>query len=137
MVPNKDSSLTYLSKVTKDPRAKEEIPEAAGTVTSDSLAAESLTNNREFGRNNPKASTTSQPSRSTTTNNRDTSSTTTFDPAPDADAREAREGKNDSAELSAGRGLGKAAGRGPTYATPNNDRAATARQMTAGTLSIA
>lgn len=96
------------------PTSKEEIPEAVGTVTSDSLAAESLTNNGEFGRNNPKAGATSQPSRPITTNNRDTSSATTFNPAPDAEAREAREGKNDSAELSAGRSLGKAA----TYANP-------------------
>lgn len=94
LVLNKDSSLTYLSKVTKDTRAKEEIPEAVGTVTSGSLAADSLTNG-EFGRNNPKADATSQPSRSTTTNNRDTSSATTFEPALDAEAREAREGENE------------------------------------------
>jgi len=69
----------------------------------------------------------SQPSKSTTTNNRDTSSATTLDPAPDAEAREAREGWNESAQLNAGRGLGKAEGRGPTYNTPGDDRAAAAR----------
>ncbi|XTI83998.1 hypothetical protein V2W45_1364891 [Cenococcum geophilum] len=73
-------ATSHGTKVTKDTRAKEEIPEAVGTVTSGSLAADSLTNG-EFGRNNPKADATSQPSRSTTTNNHDTSSATTFDPA--------------------------------------------------------
>lgn len=114
MVPNKDSSLTYLSEVTKDPRTKEEIPEAVGTITSDSLAAESLANNGEFGRNDPESGAASQPSRSTTTNNRDTSSATTPDPASNAEAREVREGKSDPAELNAGCGLGETAGRGLT-----------------------
>ncbi|OCL01974.1 hypothetical protein AOQ84DRAFT_349862 [Glonium stellatum] len=120
-------ATSYGTKVTNDPQAKEEIPEAVGIITSDSLAAESLANNGEFGRNNPKAGAMSQPSRSTTTNNRDASSATTLAPAKDSEDREAKEGRNESEELNAGRGLGKATGRGPTYATPDNDRAATGR----------
>ncbi|KAF2654590.1 hypothetical protein K491DRAFT_659738 [Lophiostoma macrostomum CBS 122681] len=100
-------------KVTTDPASKQEIPEAVGVVTSDSLAAESSA----FGEGNPKAATSKQPSRSTTTNNTDTSGATKLDPAPDAEAREAQQGWSESSQLNAGKGLGKEAGVGPTYAT--------------------
>ncbi|OCK77186.1 hypothetical protein K432DRAFT_384892 [Lepidopterella palustris CBS 459.81] len=70
----------------------------------------------------------SQPSYSTTTNNRDTSGATVLAAAPDAEAREAQEGWSENAQLNAGRGLGKAEGRGPTYATPGDERAMAARE---------
>ncbi|KAF2185732.1 hypothetical protein K469DRAFT_707398 [Zopfia rhizophila CBS 207.26] len=105
------------SQVTTDPRSKQEIPEAVGAVTSDSLAAESLKGDGSFGAGNPHAAASKQPSKSTTTNTTDTSSATKLDPAPDAEAREAREGWSETSQLNANKGLGKGAGVGPTYAT--------------------
>ena len=58
-----------------------------------------------------------QPSYSTTTNTTDTSNATKLDPAPDAESRDAQQGWGEEAQLNAGRGLGKEAGVGPTYAT--------------------
>jgi hypothetical protein len=84
-----------------------------GVVTSDSLAAESLRTTGRFGHEGTQAS--QQPSRGTTTNNTDISGATTLNPAVDAEAREAQEGWNESAQLKAGAGLGKDAGIGPTY----------------------
>jgi len=110
---------SYGTKVTNDPSATD-IPEAVGTITSDSLAAESLKGEGHFGEGNPKAAASSQPSYGTTTNNSDTSGATTLDAAPDADAREAQAEWGETSQLNAGRGLGKEAGRGPTYNTPAN-----------------
>ncbi|KAF2733928.1 hypothetical protein EJ04DRAFT_577243 [Polyplosphaeria fusca] len=104
-------------KVTTDPKSKQEIPEAVGIVTSDSLAGESLKSGGAFGEGNPHAAASKQPSAGTTTNNTDTSGATTLPPAVDAEAREAQEGWSENAQLNAGRGLGKEAGVGPTYAT--------------------
>jgi hypothetical protein len=88
-----------------------------GTVTSDSLAAESLKGNGDFGTGNPKAAASKQPSASTNTNNADTSNATRLDPAVDAQAREAQEGWSEQSSLKAGKGLGKESGVGPTYNT--------------------
>ncbi|KAF2686980.1 hypothetical protein K458DRAFT_416300 [Lentithecium fluviatile CBS 122367] len=105
-------------KVTSDPASKHaSAHEAVGVVTSDSLAAESLKGDGSFGEGNPKAAASKQPSKSTNTNNTDVSSATKLNPAVDAEAREAQEGWNETAQLNAGAGLGKDAGKGPTYAT--------------------
>lgn len=107
-------------KVTTDPESyKNPIHEGVGTVTSDSLAAESLKNNGSFGQNNPKAAASKQPSASTTTNTTDTSNATRLDPAVDAHAREAQESWNEEAILST-KGLGRESGVGPTYNTPGS-----------------
>jgi len=111
---------SYGTKVTNDPSASD-IPEAVGTITSDSLAAESLQGEGHFAEGNPKAAASSQPSYSTTTNNRDTSGAVTLDAASDAEAREAQEEWSETSQLNAGRGLGKDTGRGPTYNTPADD----------------
>jgi hypothetical protein len=88
-----------------------------GIVTSDSLAAESLKGDGDFGAGNPKAAASKQPSASTTTNNADTSNATKLDPAVDAHAREAKDGWSEESSLKAGKGLGKESGVGPTYNT--------------------
>ncbi|KAF1945934.1 hypothetical protein EJ02DRAFT_395188 [Clathrospora elynae] len=122
-------------KVTTDPASKIPINEGVGTVTSDSLAAESLKNDGSFGQGNPKAAASKQPSASTNTNNTDTSNATRLDPAVDAHAREAQEGWNEEKIISSGKGLGKESGVGPTYAGPGsavNSRGDT-RSMTTGT----
>ncbi|KAF2087431.1 hypothetical protein K490DRAFT_41952, partial [Saccharata proteae CBS 121410] len=95
------------------------INEGAGIVTSDSLAAESMQNSGSFAAGNPKAGVHGQSSAGTTANNQDTSGAKILGAAPDADAREATEGWSETAQLNAGAGLGKAAGKGPTYATPS------------------
>ncbi|KAF2262859.1 hypothetical protein CC78DRAFT_569490 [Lojkania enalia] len=104
-------------KVTTDPRSKQELPEAVGVVTSDSLAAESLKGPGSFGEGNLHAAASKQPSDSTTTNTTDTSSATKLPAAPDAEAREAQQGWSETSQLNAGKGLGKETGVGPTYAT--------------------
>jgi hypothetical protein len=86
-------------------------------VTSDSLAAESLKGDGDFGAGNPKAAASKQPSASTTTNNADTSNATKLDAAVDAHAREAKDGWSEESSLKAGKGLGKESGVGPTYNT--------------------
>lgn len=86
-----------------------------GTVTSDSLAGESLKSDGSFGSDNPKAAASQQPSASSNTNNTDTSNATRLDPAVDAHTREAQEGWNEEKTISSGRGLGKESGVGPTY----------------------
>ncbi|KAF2817370.1 uncharacterized protein BDZ99DRAFT_493202 [Mytilinidion resinicola] len=111
---------SYGTKVTNDPSASD-IQEAVGTVTSDSLAAESLKGDGHFAEGNPKAAASSQKSAGSTANNRDTSGATTLDAAPDAEAREAQEEWSETSQLNAGRGLGKDAGRGPSYNTPADD----------------
>ncbi|KAG9942996.1 hypothetical protein KCU85_g8957, partial [Aureobasidium melanogenum] len=78
--------------------------EKAGTVTSDSLAGESLKSGGTFGEGSH-AAASSQPSSSTTTNNTDTSGATTLHAAADAEARQALEGWNEEAQLNAARGL--------------------------------
>ncbi|KAI4737486.1 hypothetical protein E4T50_12017 [Aureobasidium sp. EXF-12298] len=78
--------------------------EKAGTVTSDSLAGESLKTGGSFGAGSH-AAASSQPSSSTTTNNTDTSGANTLQAAADAEARQALEGWNEEAQLNAARGL--------------------------------
>jgi len=92
--------------------------EKPGTVTSDSLAGESAKQGGDFASNtNP--SVLNQPSSSTTSNVTDISGATTLDAAPDAEARQAQEDWSEASQLNAGIGLGKTAGRGPTYAPAN------------------
>ncbi|KAH7050247.1 hypothetical protein B0J12DRAFT_90491 [Macrophomina phaseolina] len=98
-----------------DPTAQ--IPEGAGIITNDSLAGESVKNDGSFGAGNSKAGVTSQSSAGTTTNTTDTSAARTLDPAPDAETRDAQNEWNEQSQMNAGRGLGKDAGRGPTYNT--------------------
>ncbi|EAT81932.1 hypothetical protein HBI56_083210 [Parastagonospora nodorum] len=105
-------------KVTTDPEStRNPIYEGVGTVTSDSLAAESLKGSGDFGAGNPKAGASKQPSASSNTNNTDTSNATRLDPAVDAHAREAQDGWSEEQSLKAGKGLGKESGVGPTYNT--------------------
>lgn len=94
-----------LHQVTKDPEALNNPKyEGAGTITSDSLAGESLSSGGSFGANSG-ATASAQPSSSTTTNNTDISGATTLAPAPDAEARQAGEEWSETAQLNAGRGL--------------------------------
>lgn len=88
-----------------------------GTVTSDSLAAESLKGDGHFGEGNPKAAASAQPSAGSTTTNRDTSGARKLDAAVDAEARDAASNWSEQQQLSAGSGLGlgKEHGVGPTY----------------------
>jgi len=101
------------TKVTKDPAARRPIEESTGVITSDSLAAESLNSGGSFASGH--AGISGQPSKGSTAANEDTSSAIKLDAASDAEARQATEEWNESAQLNAGRGLGKEAGRGPTY----------------------
>ena len=80
--------------------------EPTGLITSDSLAADSLSSGGSFAASNPHAAASKQPSSSTTSNTTDTSSATTLPPAVDAEAREAEEGWVEEGRLNAGRGLG-------------------------------
>jgi hypothetical protein len=104
-------------QVTTDPRSNIPIHEGVGTVTSDSLAAESLKGDGSFGEGNPKAAASAQPSAGSTTANTDTSGARRIDPAVDAEARDAASGWSEQQQLSAGAGLGlgKEHGVGPTY----------------------
>lgn len=104
-------------KVTNDPRAKQEAPEAVGIVTSDSLAGESLKGEGHFAEGNPHAAPLKQTSKGLTANTTDTSGATRLDPAVDAEARDAQEGWSETSQLNAGKGLGKESGVGPTYNT--------------------
>ncbi|KAF2822266.1 hypothetical protein CC86DRAFT_448611 [Ophiobolus disseminans] len=105
-------------KVTTDPEStRNPIQEGVGTVTSDSLAAESLKSGGDFGAGNPKAAASKQPSASSNTNNTDTSNAVKLDAAVDAQAREAQDGWSEEQSLKAGQGLGKESGVGPTYNT--------------------
>lgn len=93
------------SQVTNDPQGiNNPKVEKAGTITSDSLAGESLSQGGTFGAGSG-AAASSQPSSSTTTNNTDISGARTLQPAPDAEARQASEGWSETAQLNAGRGL--------------------------------
>ncbi|KAI9663630.1 MAG: hypothetical protein M1821_007120 [Bathelium mastoideum] len=106
------------TKVTTDPESRRNpVNEGPGTITSDSLAAESLSSGGAFAAGNPSAGAMGQSSRGTTTNTTDTSSATRLDPAPDAESRDAQQGWSEEAQLNTGRGQGKEAGVGPTYAT--------------------
>ncbi|KAI9708196.1 MAG: hypothetical protein M1820_004150 [Bogoriella megaspora] len=110
------------TKVTTDPASYNNPKiEGTGTVTSDSLAAESLSRGGAYASNNPNAAAMSQPSYSTTTNTTDTSNATTLPPAADAEARDAQQGWREETQINAGRSLGKEAGVGPTYNTPGGD----------------
>ncbi|KAK7544805.1 uncharacterized protein J3D65DRAFT_610816 [Phyllosticta citribraziliensis] len=91
--------------------------EGAGIVTNDSLAAESAQGSGAFAAGNSKAGVYEQPSSSTTTNNTNTSGATVLGAAPTADAREAEAEWGETAQLNAGRSLGKEGGVGPTYNT--------------------
>ena len=99
------SSSHHGQKVTTDPASKIPIYEGVGTVTSDSLAGESLKGDGSFGEGNPKAAASNQPSSSTTTNTTDTSNATKLNPAVDAEARDAQAGWSEQQQISAGRGL--------------------------------
>ncbi|KAH0287943.1 hypothetical protein M436DRAFT_72425 [Aureobasidium namibiae CBS 147.97] len=103
------------TKVTNDPQGTSHPKvESAGTITSDSLAAESLSSNGSFGGAGSHAAASSQPSASTTTNNSDTSGARVLQAAPDAEARQALEGWNEEAQLNSARGIvGNGAGSGP------------------------
>ncbi|KAF2838413.1 hypothetical protein M501DRAFT_1032331 [Patellaria atrata CBS 101060] len=106
------------TKVTTDPASiRNPVNEGTGVVTSDSLAAESLSSGGDFASGNPGVAASKQPSKGTTTNNTDTSGATTLGSAPDAEARQAQEGWSESASLKAGGNLGKEGGVGPTYNT--------------------
>jgi len=107
------------------------INESAGTITSDSLAGESLASGGSFG-STTGAAASAQPSASTTTNTTDTSNASTLQAAPDAASRQDSEGSSETAELNAGRGQGKAAGVGPTYATSSSSLSAGRYASTAG-----
>ncbi|KAF3009933.1 hypothetical protein E8E13_011051 [Curvularia kusanoi] len=110
-------SQSHGQKVTTDPRSKDPIYEGVGTVTSDSLAAESLKGDGHFGEGNPKAAASAQPSAGSTTTNTDTSGARKLNPAVDAEARDAASNWSEQQQLSAGAGLGlgKEHGVGPTY----------------------
>jgi len=112
--------MSYHERTTKKSSASE-ILEAVGTVTSDSLAAESLQGEGHFAEGNSKAAASSQPSYGSTASNTDTSGATTLNAAPDAEAREAQEEWSETSQLNAGHGLRKGAGRGLTYSTPADD----------------
>ena len=86
-------------------------------MTSDSLAAESLKDDGEFGKGNSKAAASKQPSASTTTNTTDTSNATKLDPASNAQARESQSGQGQENPVTSAKGLGKESGVGPTYNT--------------------
>lgn len=76
--------------MTTDPASKTHpIVEGAGTVTSDSLAAESTTAHGGFSANRD-AEPSSVPSKSTTANNTDTSAAKVLPPAPDSEHRKDR-----------------------------------------------
>lgn len=92
------------------------VEEGAGIVTTDSLAAESMRQGGAFAANARKVGISDQ-SKGTTA---DTSSATVLEPAAAAEARMATEEWNESAVLNAGRGLGKDAGRGPTWNVPDS-----------------
>ncbi|KAF9692812.1 hypothetical protein EKO04_009219 [Ascochyta lentis] len=110
-------SQSHGQKVTTDPRSNDAVHEGVGTVTSDSLAAESLKGDGSFGDGNPKAAASAQPSTGSTANTTDTSGARKIDPASDAEARDAASGWSEQQQLSAGSGLGlgKEQGVGPTY----------------------
>ena len=105
------------NQVTTDPRSKIPIHEGVGTVTSDSLAAESLRGDGHFGEGNPKAAASAQSSTGSTATNTDTSGARKLDAAIDAEARDAASGWSEQQQLSAGAGLGlgKEHGVSPTY----------------------
>lgn len=104
-------TLLALNQVTKDPLAHDGKGEAPGTITSDSLAAESVNSGGDFGANNSKATPGGQPSQGTTTNTTDTSGATILQPSHDANSR-ADDRPSPSDQLG-----GKDVGRGPTYNT--------------------
>ncbi|GAB7353751.1 hypothetical protein MBLNU459_g4144t1 [Dothideomycetes sp. NU459] len=97
-------------KVTNDPAVTHPKAEKPGEITSDSLAAESLSQGGSFG-SNTSAFASAQPSASTTANNTDTSGATVLAPAPDAEARQAAEDWSEAAQLNAGRGLASGGGK--------------------------
>ncbi|KAI9678006.1 MAG: hypothetical protein M1817_005950 [Caeruleum heppii] len=100
------------TKVTNDPQGIEHpIKEGAGTVTSDSLAAESTRQGGGFAANRD-SDPSGVPSKSTTANTTDTSSATKLDPAPDAETRQAQEDWQESAQLKGAAGLRYAEGAG-------------------------
>ncbi|KAF2725869.1 hypothetical protein K431DRAFT_259616 [Polychaeton citri CBS 116435] len=109
------------TKVTTDPETFNDPKyENPGTVTSDSLAAESIRDGESFAADSDSRGPNSQPSYSTTTNTTDTSSATVLDAAPDAEARLANENWSEQSQLNAGQGLGKEAGVGPTFNTTSS-----------------
>lgn len=111
-------------KVTTDPAGTQNpVTEGAGTVTSDSLAAESANKGGSFG-----GVPSKQPSASTTTNTTDTSNAKELPPAADGTARKAATGELDEPYKGA-HPSGKDAGSGPTY---NADTTSSSSQPAAG-----
>ncbi|KAL2357259.1 hypothetical protein BJ546DRAFT_967370 [Cryomyces antarcticus] len=113
------------TKVTNDPASAVKY-EKTGLITSDSLAAESLSHGGSFGAGSH-AAASAQPSASSTAANTDISGATVLASAPDAESRMAQSEWSEQEQLNAGKGLGKAAGRGPTYNTPADERNAALR----------
>ncbi|KAL1630494.1 hypothetical protein SLS56_004894 [Neofusicoccum ribis] len=105
---------TSAGQKVNDPNAPP-ISEGTGIITSDSLAGESLKGDGSFAAGNPKIGLTGQTSAGTTTNTTDISAATTLDP----ETRDAQQEWSEQAQLNAGIGLGKDAGRGPTWAIPD------------------
>ena len=102
------------TKVTKDPETFQDPKnEGSGVITSDSLAAQSVSQGGSFAENTGARGVMGQTAGSTTTNTTDTSGATVLNPAPTAEAREASEGWSENAQLNAGRELGS--GAGPTF----------------------
>ena len=86
-------------QVRHDPEAaRNPIQEGTGVVASDSLAAESVREGGGFA-DNPNSAPSGVPGAKSTLANTDTSAATTLDAAPDANAREAREAWDETAEL--------------------------------------
>jgi hypothetical protein len=100
-------------QVTTDPRSQNDPKnENPGVVTSDSLAAQSIREGGSFAANSDARGPMDQPSYSTNTNTTDTSNAVRLEPAVDAEARQASEEWNESAQLNA-----TLSGKGPTYNT--------------------
>ncbi|KAK5130432.1 hypothetical protein LTR08_002131 [Meristemomyces frigidus] len=98
-----------------NPRVTESAPtknENPGTVTSDSLAGESVQSGGSFAANSDARGVMDQPSSSTNTNNTDISGATTLNAAPNADARDAKEAWSESSKINAGEGLSSSSGSG-------------------------
>jgi len=100
------------TKVTTDPESQIPVQEGAGTITSDSLAGESIAQGGAFAEKNPGVGASSQTSHGTTTNNTDISGATVLQPAADADAREAQESWGEEKQLQGGQGLSSSSGSG-------------------------
>ncbi|TKA71998.1 hypothetical protein B0A55_07665 [Friedmanniomyces simplex] len=86
--------------------------ENPGTVTSDSLAAESIQGGGSFGANSDARGPMGQSSAGTNTNNTDTFGATELPAAVNRDAREAEDSWGEERKVQAGDGLGSGSGNG-------------------------